>query len=84
MWSCSSDISAFGAVVRMVNERVTVSSGQRKLSHRPSNTHRLPVLTGNGVGLLAALDHPPLVECVRRRHVLRGAIREEKAARILV
>lgn len=83
MRSCSSDISAFGAVVRMVNERVTVSSGQRKLSHRPSNAHRLPVLTGNGVGLLAALDHPPLVECVRR-HVFRGAIREEKAARILV
>ena len=46
MRSCSSDISAFGAVVRKVNERVTVSAGQRKLSHRPSKVHRLPVLTG--------------------------------------
>jgi hypothetical protein len=35
-------ISAFGAVVRMVKLRVTVSSGQRKLSHRPANASGCP------------------------------------------
>ena len=44
MRSCNSAISAFGAVVRMVNERVTVSSGQRYLSHSPANAFGWPSL----------------------------------------
>ena len=82
MRSCSSAISAFGVVVKMVKLQVTVSSGQRKLP-QPGERHRLPVLTGDRVGLLAALNQTPLIERVGR-HVLRRTIREEKAARILV
>ena len=62
MRSCNSAISPFGAAVRMVNERVTGSSGQRKL---PEAGER--VLTSDRIGLLATLDHLPLVERRQRR-----------------
>ena len=64
MRSCSSAISAFGVVVRMVTSHRLVRPAEAL--PEGGERQRLAILTGDRIGLLAALDHLPLVERVRR------------------
>ena len=51
----------------MAKLRVTVPSGQAEAFAEPCERHRLSVLPSDGVGLLAAVYHLPLVDALPAR-----------------